>query len=373
MKNKKIAIVSSGLGHINRGVENWTKETAYLLKDKINIKLFKGGGKKESEIEEIVPNISRNSIILGGIKSPIPWIYRYYVEQITFALMLFFKVKDYDIIQSADPLILQTLQLLKKWLTKKPKILYTNQSSSSVEICKNFEYVQVLAPYYLKLGIKEGFNVKKWFVIPNFVDTKYFCPKKNNNLRKKLNIPIDAFVILSVGPLGFKGHKRMEWLIKEMKIAKNYVKNLYLIIIGDVDKDTEDFINFGKKMLNKNIIFIKNVPHDKISEYYNIADVFVLCSLSEPFGIVFLEAMSCEKPVIGHKFPVTEWIIGNGGITLDMIKEGELADCIKKFYCTNRTFFGKKGRERVKKLFAKEVVAPKFIKMYDSIINSSSV
>jgi glycosyltransferase involved in cell wall biosynthesis len=225
----------------------------------------------------------------------------------------------------------------------------------------------------LDLGIKMGLNVKNWFVIPNFVDTEKFCSKKNNKLRKKLNIPIDAFVVLSVGPLGFKGHKRMDWLIKEIKIAKSQINNLYLVIIGDVDKDTEDFINFGKKILGKNIIFIKNVPHDKISEYYNMADVFVLCSLSEPFGIVFLEAMSCEKPVIGHNFPVTKWIIGNGGITLDMKKEGDLANRIKKLCKSDKESFGKNGRERVKKLFAKQVVIPKFIEMYKSIINSSSV
>lgn len=371
MENKKIAIVSSGLGHINRGVENWTRETAYLLKNKINIKLFKGAGKKNSEIEEVVPCIRRNSLILGGMKSPLPWVYRYYLEQITFAFILLFKIKDYDLVQSADPLVLQILQKFKKiGLLKKPKILYTNQSSPSIEICKNFEYVQVLAPYYLEAGKKIGINTDNWFVIPNFVDVKQFQPKLNTDLRKKLNIPLDAFVVLSVGPLGFKGHKRMEWLIKEMKIAKEYIRNLYVVIIGDRDKDTDNFINFGKRLLGNSIIFIENAPHKKMPEYYNIADVFVMCSLAEPFGIVFLEAMSCEKPVIGHKFPVTEWIIGNGGISVDMNKRCELANAIKNIVCRNLIIeFGKNGRKRIEKMFSSKIILSKFMNMYESILS----
>lgn len=363
----KVAIVSSGLGHINRGVENWARETAYLLKDDAEVKLFKGSGRKSTR-EIVVPCIKRNSLIFGGIKSPIPWIYRYYTEQASFSFSLLPKIRDFDIVQSADPLVVDILQRSKKiGLLKKPEIIYTNQSSSSADICKKYDHVQVLAPYYLELGEKIDAETRKWFVIPNFADIEKFKPDDSSTMRKKLGIPENALIILSVGPIGFSGHKRMEWLIEEISLTKN--NDIYLVIIGDKEKNTEEFMEFGKKKLGNRIIFKENMPNGKMPEYYSMSDVFILCSLSEPFGIVFLEAMASGKPVIGHEFPVTKWIIGDGGMAIDMNKKGEIAEVLGKLDAEKRRKLGEQGRQRVVEMFSREKVKSMFLKMYQSVLN----
>jgi len=59
--------------------------------------------------------------------------------------------------------------------------------------------------------------------------------------------------------------------------------------------------------------FIGWIPPEKIKTYYRKASVFVMPSLMEGFGLVFLEAMAQGLPVIG----------GNVGGTAELIKEGE--------------------------------------------------
>lgn len=57
------------------------------------------------------------------------------------------------------------------------------------------------------------------------------------------------------------------------------------------------------------------VPHDQIDQYYRAADVFVLTSSpAEAFGIVYLEAMACNLPVVATDDPIRREIIGPAGL-----------------------------------------------------------
>jgi glycosyltransferase involved in cell wall biosynthesis len=62
------------------------------------------------------------------------------------------------------------------------------------------------------------------------------------------------------------------------------------------------------------VIFAGFVPDEELSEYYNVCDLFAMPSKGEGFGIVYLEALACGKPVLA----------GNKDGSRDALDDGEL-------------------------------------------------
>ena len=71
--------------------------------------------------------------------------------------------------------------------------------------------------------------------------------------------------------------------------------------------------------LEGKVILAGYIPDEKVVDYYNLCDVFVMPSKGEGFGIVFLEALACGKPVIaGNKDGSIDAVLGGDvGILID--------------------------------------------------------
>ncbi len=67
------------------------------------------------------------------------------------------------------------------------------------------------------------------------------------------------------------------------------------------------------------------MPYGEVFDYYRAADVFVLASLQEGFGRVYLEALMHGLPVIAHRHPVMEYVLGSQGAFGNLSGSGELA------------------------------------------------
>ncbi len=370
----RIAISSSGLGHVYRGAEIWANNLAYALHERgLDVTLFKGGGKPESDIEEVIPCIKRNSIILGGKESKLPWLWRIRIEGVTFSLVLLMKLilsEKYDIIHIDTEYLSKKVMLAKRLGLLHSKIVCINNGGASEALYRSGMNIQQVAQHYEDEAKEKGINTKNWFVIPHFVDAKKFMHRSNINMREKLKIPKNAFVVLSVGAVS-RRYKRMDWIIKEFsKFHKEVEKNSYLVVVGELEEDSKELIKWGKFLLKDNIRFLSNIPNNEMPSIYSMADVFTLGTLTEVFGIVFLEAMASEVPVIAHNYPVTKWIVGDGGECIDMTQEGRLSSTLKKY--TNDDFRKEKGgkaRERAKKLFSKEKMIKDILRMYNQILN----
>ena len=121
------------------------------------------------------------------------------------------------------------------------------------------------------------------YVIPHAVDTNQFKPGKSP-LRLSLPRPI----ILCVA----SGNKNVSATIK----AVNRLKKGSLLLIGD-----------GPGAIQ--------VPHSQIQNYYQAADLFTLASsTSEAFGLVYLEALACNKPIVTIDDDLRREIIGPAGV-----------------------------------------------------------
>lgn len=132
--------------------------------------------------------------------------------------------------------------------------------------------------------VKKLFNgkVKKLYLWTTLKKDEKF---RNENLRKKLNIPDDAYVYGSLG----RFHAQKGFDIAIQAFNKAQLNNCYLILAGD---DYESFLKYS----NNKIKIIGR--QENLNIFYNTIDCFILSSRWEGFGLVLLEAMNFGLPII---------------------------------------------------------------------------
>jgi len=149
------------------------------------------------------------------------------------------------------------------------------------------DYISVPSEFVKKSFLDRGFAKDKIVKIPYGVDLKNFTKniKKNNPLKNK-------FTILSVGTVSVR--KGSVYLLKAFEELN--LPDSELIFVGPIDIELKNII---KKYYSKeNIKFFKKQPQNKLNIFYNLADVFVLFSVEDGFGMVINQAMACGLPVI---------------------------------------------------------------------------
>ena len=142
-----------------------------------------------------------------------------------------------------------------------------------------------------------GVSPNKLHVIPNGYDDKLFRSIPLVEARKKLGLPLNKKILLSVGNLvAVKGHT---YLLDAMKFVLKKRDDVILVIVGsgalgeNLRKKTREFGLEGK------VLFVGQRNHEEIPVWINACDIFVLPSLSEGFPTVIPEALACGKPVVG--------------------------------------------------------------------------
>lgn len=146
-------------------------------------------------------------------------------------------------------------------------------------------------------------------LIPNGYNIDWFYPKNVNKeeFLKQFNINNKyEKIVCFVGK--FTKIKGIDILLKAAKIYEK--ENILTILAGDGEL-MEEMKQLANSLHLKNVFFIKNQPHNILNELYNIADVSIVCSRSEAFGLVAIEALACGTPVIASNI---------GGLT-DIVNE----------------------------------------------------
>ena len=375
----RIAIASSGLGHINRGMEAWAESLAFALYERgADVTLFKGAGKRINDYDVILPTLSRNSRmakLLAKITQKFFWRiglgYPAGVELFIFAVQLLLKVrKGYDIIHIQQGSLADFLLKAEKLGLLKIPFVFANGQKGNEEFFKKFKYIQHLTPLREDPDFRGGntSNDENRFIIPNFVDSKMFIPGNKEKARRQLDLPIDKFIILTVGLIDVSV-KKMDYFIDEMLTLTKVNQDFFFLIAGSEDKQTKNILKYGNDLLNNNLRIFIDFPHSQMPLLYQSADLFVLCSPQEAFGLVLVEAMSTMLPVIYHQNPIMKWVVSDAGIATDMTIKGNLASTIKKYYKNSEylKLLGQKGRARVSLFFDKNVVTDSIQNMYRTI------
>jgi len=189
--------------------------------------------------------------------------------------------------------------------------------------------------YLLKLGANEEKIYTRFQATNNYEIEKIYNEtlKEIEQIKQKLKLKSNNFIY--VGRLSpEKNIKLLVEVFKNIKLSEPQSNDWGLIIVGDGPqrKDIEDFIR--ENNLEKDFYLTGGMSWRDVPKYYALADVFVLPSLSEPWGLVVNEAMVCGLPVIVSKKAGAYWDLvkeGENGFGFDPTKSEELKTIMLKF------------------------------------------
>jgi len=146
------------------------------------------------------------------------------------------------------------------------------------------------------------------------VEHAFFAPGEKRGARHALGIAFDVPVLLFVGRI--QPLKGLDVAVQAL--AQLQAKNAQLIVVGGAsgsegNEEIEKVMQLARSLgVHNNIRFVEPQAHHMLSTYYRAADVVVVPSRSESFGLVALEAAACGIPVVASAVGGLLTIIDDG-------------------------------------------------------------
>ena len=185
--------------------------------------------------------------------------------------------------------------------------------------------------YYITYGARPSRIVRYPFTSlrKSDVEKAPATEQEKKLLREELGIKAGKLAV-SVGRFSYlKGYgKGFDLLIKAAHEINGNEGKIY--IIGD--EPTEEFIEMRNALASDNVVFLGHKSKEELRKYYRAADVFVLMTRGDAWGLVVNEAMSCGLPVITtDKCVAGLELVENGvnGFLIDSESWRKCADSLK--------------------------------------------
>jgi N-acetyl-alpha-D-glucosaminyl L-malate synthase BshA len=225
---------------------------------------------------------------------------------------------------------------------------------------------------YLRLATCETFRTDcEIEVIYNFIDSDYYRRIQNESLRRAL-APEGEKIILHIST--FRPIKRITDCIEVLARVKALDNRfgVKLIMCGDGPERQGAEQLAARLGVESFVEFVGKQPQSQIRDYLSVADLFLLPSQSESFGLSALEAMACEVPVIATRVGgVPEVIEEDGcGYLFDVGEIDGMAEAALRILSDDRLRerLGRRGREIAVSRFTTEQIIPQYEALYKSVI-----
>lgn len=229
-----------------------------------------------------------------------------------------------------------------------------------------FDYIHQLNPAEMKRASAFGIPSRRMVLLPYGVSVPKFHVGEKQAARRHLGLPEDVPLVLTVGAHGV--HKRLDFLVRHMVSVG---RDTYLLIVGDAsDKQTSELRALGRRLLRDRFKFV-SLPHERMSEAYASADLYVHASLHEGFGLALVEAMAAGLPLVHHDEPGLNYAVGEGGLAINMADGQLLHDTLNSVLSDSEMAkqLGRQAKNRVTRKFTWQVLLPQYMKMYQEVLN----
>jgi len=226
----------------------------------------------------------------------------------------------------------------------------------------NYDAVIVVSNYVKQEMVGLGIPTEKVHVVYSGVNLELYDsirePKKEDKS------------IVFVGNL--LPHKGVKDLIYALQNVKKEFPEVVLNIIGSGPMLNPLKVQVSKLRLKGNVFFYGRVSEKKKIRLIKSSKCLVLPSIMESFGLVFLEAMACEKPVIAYDIPATKETIldGHNGFLVPQKDVGCLSDRMAEVLCNDSKAkaMGRRGRRLVEREFTWQRTAEKTLAVYRKVL-----
>jgi L-malate glycosyltransferase len=216
-------------------------------------------------------------------------------------------------------------------------------------------------------------------VIYNFIDSDYYRRSPSEEVRKTL-APGGEKIILHVST--FRPIKRITDCI-EIVAALKKLKNgaatrtaVKLVMCGDGPERAGAEGLAARLGVAQSVEFVGKQPQSRVREYLSVADLLLLPSQSESFGLTALEAMACEVPVIATRVGgIPELVEDKGcGYLFDIGDVNGMAASALRVLSDDRERerLGRRGREIAVSRFATEKIIPQYEELYRKVVREGA-
>ena len=231
--------------------------------------------------------------------------------------------------------------------------------------------------------VNHGWKSEKIYVVWNGIDQDVYDPARVNaveteELRKGYGIGDDEKMILFVGRLNWV--KGIMNLVQSMPLVLREYPKVKLVILGTGDEEDNIRHLVRRLGLEKSVICrFEFVPEHERILHYAASDLCVFPSVYEPFGIVSLEAMALEKPIVVGASGVSglkEQVVNSGpertGVHVDGKSPEDIAWGIKEVLAdeSRAMRWGKAARSRILEYFTWDKAAKETLNIYEDLVKS---
>lgn len=261
---------------------------------------------------------------------------------------------------------LHYLPLLPPALTKRPAIWYLRAFAQRCDaiIVPSQPIKKLLADYGVAKDIQ---------VIPTGLPPEQFYPWPDRaKLRSRFNIPAEAVLLINAGRLGKE--KNLDLMLDLFSQIHRQARATFLLLVGGGPAERELKEKARQLGLGNHLIFIGEVPHEKIGSFYQAADIFLATSLTETQGLVLTEAKAAGLPVVAiNAFGTADMVQpGRDGYLCDQDNFGSsvlglVNDPVKRQQMAQAAFRDAQDR------FSSQAMAQKTLQLYSRLLSERPI
>jgi 1,2-diacylglycerol 3-alpha-glucosyltransferase len=324
----RVALACPGVGLVQRGFERMFLDLFDLVKDDLDITLYKGGG-AQNEKEKTLVFLNRN----GWVARHLP-LHKLvgrtaiHLECLTFAIALLFALRnqEIDVVHCLDPPLAKLLVRLRGLFGLKFRLLYTEGCAMPPSDYPPSDHIQQVSAVTLEEARQYGIADHRMTMLPvGFYPERFEVSASKQDLRKRHNISESTFVIVCVAAIN-RNHKRIDHLVNELV---NVDGDYLFWLDGSQDQGEPQLPAWVKGKLGSRCR-ITHVPSAQVGELFKVADVLVNASLFESFGLAIVEGASTGVPVITHNGEHFRWLLPENKFRVDMNEPGALTRMLRR-------------------------------------------
>lgn len=225
---------------------------------------------------------------------------------------------------------------------------------------------------FLQRATIETFDFDDVEVIPNFICPCHYKRLADSPLRDEL-APGGEKLLVHVS--NFRAVKRPVDCVEIFARAKRKGVRARLVMVGDGPERGAAAYRAEKLDVKDDVLFVGKQA--SIPSYLGVADVFLLPSELESFGLAALEAQACEVPVIATRIGGIPEVVTEGetGYLSDVGDVEKMSEDVIRLLGDEdlRRAFGQKGREMAIQRYGSDKIIPQYIDFYEKVLNSAEL
>jgi glycosyltransferase involved in cell wall biosynthesis len=211
---------------------------------------------------------------------------------------------------------------------------YPVRGRQVARVLREADAVFAVAEALRERAIRLGARPDRVLTVANGVDPDRFRPLDRREARRRLGLPEDAPMILSVGHLVER--KGFHHVVRALPAVRREVPGAQLVIVGAPGEEGDFSEGIREAILEAGVEdcvrMVGAVAHEELGPWYSAADVFCLASAKEGRANVLLEAVACGTPVVATRVWGTPEVVKDDrcGLLVDSVEPSVLGPCLAR-------------------------------------------